>query len=77
MTEMRQEHRRLAFASSKQTLEELSVQFELLKDSTTEGNTVLQHVEHGKLFRMATFYVGNLLLEEGNKCCESTKVLDL
>ena len=44
-TEMRQKHRSLAFASSKQTSEELSE----LEEITTERTTALQHVEHGKL----------------------------
>ena len=65
-TEMRQEHRRLPFASSKQTSEELSVQVELLQESA-EVSIVLQHVQHGKMFPVTMFYVGNLLPEEGNK----------
>ena len=73
MTEMMQEHRSIAFASSEQTSEEFSLHFELLQDSTTEGSTALQHVEHRKLFRM-TFYVGNILLEEGNKSFELDKI---
>ena len=43
---MRQEHRSLAFASSKQASQEMSVQFELLQESA-EISTVLQHVKHG------------------------------
>ena len=64
ITETKKEYRSLAFATSKQTSEELSVQFELLQKSTSEGTTALQHVEHGKLFRMTIFHVGNLLFEE-------------
>ena len=70
MTETRKEHRSLAIASSKRTSEELSVHVELLQESSTEVSTALQHVEHGKFFLMTTFYVGNLLLEEGNKLFE-------
>ena len=55
MTETRKEHTSLAFASSKQTSEELSVQFELVQDSATEDTTALQNVEHGIFFRMTTF----------------------
>ena len=63
---MRQEYRRLPFASSKQTSEELSVQVELLQESA-EVSIVLQHVQHGKMFPVTMLYVGNLLPEEGNK----------
>ena len=75
MTETRKEHRSSAFASSKQTSEELRVQFELLQESTTEYSATLQHVEQRELLRMTTFYVGNLLLEEENKCFEMDKSL--
>ena len=64
MTETRTEHRSLALASSKQTWDELSVQFELMQESTKEDTTALQHVEHGKFFRMTMFHVGTLFLEE-------------
>ena len=67
MTETRKENRSLAFASSMQNPVELSVQFQLLQESTTEGTTALQLVEHEKRFPMTTFYVGYQHLEEGNK----------
>ena len=51
MTEAMIEHISLTFASSKQTLEDSSVQFELLQERT-EVSTVLQDVQQGKLFQV-------------------------
>ena len=75
MTETMIEHISLTFASSKQTLEDSSVQFELLQERT-EVSTVLQDVQQGKLFQVTVFYAGTLLLEEGNKCFELNKSYD-
>ena len=72
LTETRKEHRSLTFASCKQTLEESSVQFELLQESA-EVITVQQDVQQGKLFEETRFYASKLLLEEGNKCFEFVK----
>ena len=72
ITGTKKEHRSLAFATSKQTSEELGVQVELLQESATVS-TVLQHVQQGKLFRETRFYASNLLLEEGNKCFKLDK----
>ena len=76
MTETMIEHISLTFASSKQTLEDSSVQFELLQERT-EVSTVLQDVQQGKLFQVTVFYAGTLLLEEGNKCFELNKSYDM
>ena len=48
MTETSKELRSLAFASSKQTLEEWSVQFEVLQERA-EVTTALQHEQQAKL----------------------------
>ena len=72
ITETKKECRSLAFATSKETSEELSVQVELLQVSA-EVSTVPQHVQRGKLFRETRFFVSNLLLEEGSKCFELEK----
>ena len=69
-TETHKEHRSLAIATSKQTSEELNANLELLPAFTT---TVLQHVEHGELFRETGFCASNLLLQEGNKFFELVK----
>ena len=69
MTEKRKENRSSAFASRKQTSEELSVSVELLHESA-EATTVkklLPHVQQANLFRVTMFYVDDLLLEEANK----------
>ena len=62
----------LTFALSKQFLEEPNMQCELLQERA-EVSTVLQDVQQGKLFQVATFYAGTLLLEEGNKGFELDK----
>ena len=78
MTETMQEHRSLAYASSKNgTSEEPRVQFELLQGRSAEVSTVLQYVQQGKLFQVTMFYDSNLLLEEGNKCIELDQSYDL
>ena len=81
MTETTKDHRSSPFASSKQTLKETSVQFELLQESadvTTVQKHAQQHALQGKLFRVTRFYVCSLLLEEGNNCFFNwTKFMDL
>ena len=72
MMETKKEHRNSAFASSKQTLEELSVQIELLQE-VVEVSTALQQVEQLNLFLLTPFFAGILLLEERNKCIELDK----
>ena len=72
MTETLKEHRSVTFASSIQISKDLSVQVELLQKSA-EMSSVLQHVQQGKLFIVTMIYVGNPLLEEGNKCFELDK----
>ena len=72
LTETTKEHRSSAFASSKQTLKESSVQFELLQESA-EATTVkklLPRAQQANLVLVTTFYADNILLEEGNKCFE-------
>ena len=76
MTETMKEHISLTFASSKQTLEHSSVQFELLQGRSAEVFTVLQDVRQGKLFQLTMFYDSNLLLEGGNKCYGFVKCYD-
>ena len=77
MSETRNEHRSSGFASSKQTLKESSVQFELLQENaeTTTVKKLLPHASQANLFSVTTFYADNLLLEEGNKCFELHKRL--
>ena len=72
MTETRKEHRSLAFASNRETLEELSVQLKLLQEMA-EVSIVLQKVQQGKRFQVTMFYAVTLLLEEGNKYLELNK----
>ena len=67
MNEALKEHISSTFAISKQSSEESSVQFELLKESA-DVFTVQQVVQQGKLFPVTMLYDSNLLLEEGNKC---------
>ena len=76
MTETMKEHISLTFASSKPTLEDSSVQFELLQGRSAEAFTVLQDVRQGKLFQLTMFYDSNLLLEGGNKCYGFVKCYD-
>ena len=76
MTETRKEHRSLTFASSKQTLEETSVQLQLLQESA-EVVTVQQDVQQGKLFEVTMFYDSTLHFEEVNKILSWTKSLNL
>ena len=74
-TETRKDHRSLAFATSKQTSDELSLQIELLR-KIAEAATVkklLPHAQQANLFLVTTFYADNLLLEEANKCFEMDK----
>ena len=74
MTETMQEHRSLAYASSKnETSEEPRVQFELLQGRSAEVSTVLQDVRQGKLFQVTVFYGITLPPEERNKCYEFVK----
>ena len=73
MTETKKEYSSLTRASSKQTWKDSSVQVELLQEYA-EVSIVLHQVQQMKLFRMTMFSVGNLLLEEGNKCFELDKV---
>ena len=75
LTEAMKEHRSLTFALSKHSSEDSSVQFELLQ-VRTEVSTVLQDVQNGTLFQVTMFYVGSLLLEEGNKGFEFVKSYD-
>ena len=72
LTETRKEHRSSAFASSKQSSEELNVQFELVQESA-EVFTVQQDIQQGKIFEVTMFHDSTLLLEEGNKCFEFDK----
>ena len=72
LTETRKDHRNSAFASSKQTLGESSVQRELLQERA-EVFTVQQDVQQGKIFEVTMFHDSTLLLEEGNKCFEFDK----
>ena len=72
LTETRKEHRFLSFASSKQTLGELSVQLELLHESA-ENTAVQQDIQQGKIFEVTMFHDSTLYLEEGNKCFEFDK----
>ena len=72
MAETRKEHRFLSFASSKQTLGESSVHYELLQESA-EVFTVQQDVQQGKIFEVTMLHDSTLLLEEGNKCFEFDK----
>ena len=78
-TETMKEHRNSAFASSKQTLKESSVQFELQQQSAeaTTMKKLLPHAQQASLFLVTTFYADNLLLEEGNKCFEFVKCYGL
>ena len=72
LTETRKEHRSSAFASSKQSSEELNVQLELVQESA-EVFTVQQDIQQGKIFEVTMFHDSTLLLEEGNKCFEFDK----
>ena len=77
MTETMQEHRSLAYASSKnETSQEQRVQFELLQGRSAEVSTVLQDVRQGKLFQVTVFNDTTILLEERNKCYEFVKSYD-
>ena len=59
MTDTRKEHRSSALVSSKQTLKESSVQFELLQESS-DVTTVQSYTQQGKLLQVTMFDVGNL-----------------
>ena len=72
LTETRKEHRNSAFASSKQSSEELNVKLELVQESA-EVFTVQQDIQQGKIFEVTMFHDSTLLLEEGNKCFEFHK----
>ena len=69
LTETRKEHRNSAFASSKQSSEELNVKLELVQESA-EVFTVQQDIQQGNIFEVTMFHDSTLLLEEGNKCFE-------
>ena len=71
LTETRKEHRNSAFASSKQSSEELNVKLELVQESA-EVFTLQQDVQQGKIFEVTMFHDSTLLLEEG-KCFEFNK----
>ena len=72
LTETRKEYRNSAFASSKQSSEELNVKLELVQESA-EVFTVQQDIQQGKIFEVMMFHDSTLLLEEGNKCFEFHK----
>ena len=72
LTETRKEHRNSAFASSKQSSEELNVKLELVQESA-EVFTVQQDIQQGKIIEVTMFHDSTLLLEEGNKCFEFDK----
>ena len=72
LTETRKEHRNSAFASSKQSSEELNVKLELVQESA-EAFTVQQDIQQGNIFEVTMFHDSTLLLEEGNKCFEFDK----
>ena len=72
LTETRKEHRNSAFASSKQSSEELNVKLELVQESA-EVFTVQQDIQQGNIFEVTMFHDSTLLLEEGNKCFEFDK----
>ena len=72
LTETRKEYRNSAFASSKQSSEELNVKLELVQESA-EVFTVQQDIQQGKIFEVTMFHDSTLLLEEGNKCFEFHK----
>ena len=72
LTEVGKEHRNSAFASSKQSLEELNVKLELVQESA-EVFTVQQDIQQGNIFEVTMFHDSTLLLEEGNKCFEFDK----
>ena len=72
LTETRKEHRNSAFASSKQSSEELNVKLELEQESA-EVFTVQQDIQQGNIFEVTMFHDSTLLLEEGNKCFEFDK----
>ena len=72
LTETRKEHRNSAFASSKQSSEELNVKLELVQESA-EVFTVQQDIQQGNIFEVTMFHDSTLLLEEGNKCFEFHK----
>ena len=72
LTETRKEHRNSAFASSKQSSEELNVKLELVQESA-EVFTVQQDIQQGKIFEVTMFHDSTLLLEEENNCFEFDK----
>ena len=72
MTETRKEHRSLTIACSKQTLEDSSVQLQLLQESAGVV-TVKQDVQRGKLFVVTMFFDSTLHFGEENKCFELDK----
>ena len=72
LTETRKEHRNSAFASSKQSSEELNVKLELVQESA-ENTAVQQDIQQGKIFEVTMLHDSTLLLEEGNKCFEFDK----
>ena len=72
LTETRKEHRNSAFASSKQSSEELNVKLELVQESA-EVFTVQQDIQQGNIFEVTMFHDSTLHLEEGNKCFEFDK----
>ena len=76
MTETMKEHRSLAFALGEQTLEEPSVQIDLLQEMA-DVSTVLQDVQPGKLFQVTVVYGSTVLLEDANKCFELNKRYDV
>ena len=72
ITETMEEYKSLAFSTSKETSEEMNLQFELLPEFA-KVSTVLPPVHQRKLFREKRFYADDLLPEEGNKCYELDK----
>ena len=76
MTETKEEHISLAFATSKQFAKhELNVIFALLQETAEATNVkkLQPHAQQANLFLVTTFYADNLLLEQRNKCFELDK----